>query len=68
MFFRFSMKKFIIGLLLGIIITIIGYNLFPKLYSQLSSRDSSSLNTIASELKSIRRVLESIQSELKFNR
>ncbi len=62
------MKKFIIGLLLGIIITIIGYNLFPKLYSQLSSRDSSSLNTIASELKSIRRVLESIQSELKFNR
>ena len=68
MFFSFSMKKFIIGLLLGIIITIIGYNLFPKLYSQLSSRDSSSLNTIASELKSIRRVLESIQSELKFNR
>ena len=62
------MKKFIIGLLLGIIITIIGYNLFPKLYSLLSSRDSSSLNTIASELKSIRRVLESIQSELKFNR
>ena len=62
------MKKFIIGLLLRIIITIIGYNLFPKLYSQLSSRDSSSLNTIASELKSIRRVLESIQSELKFNR
>ena len=62
------MKKFIIGLLLGIIITIIGYNIFPKLYSQLSSRDSSSLNTIASELKSIRRVLESIQSELKFNR
>mgnify|MGYP004554729355 FL=1 len=62
------MKKFIIGLLLGIIITIIGYNLFPKLYSQLSSRDSSSLNTIASELKSIRRVLESIQSELNFNR
>ena len=62
------MKTFIIGLLLGIIITIIGYNLFPKLYSQLSSRDSSSLNTIASELKSIRRVLESIQSELKFNR
>ena len=68
MFFSFSMKKFIIGLLLRIIITIIGYNLFPKLYSQLSSRDSSSLNTIASELKSIRRVLESIQSELKFNR
>ena len=68
MFFSFSMKKFIIGLLLGIIITIIGYNLFPKLYSQLSSRDSSSLNTIASELKSIRRVLESIQSELNFNR
>ena len=68
MFFSFSMKKFIIGLLLGIIITIIRYNLFPKLYSQLSSRDSSSLNTIASELKSIRRVLESIQSELKFNR
>lgn len=62
------MKKFIIGVLLGIIITVSGYNLFPNLYSQLSTRDSSSLGSIASELRSIRRVLESIQLELKFNK
>ena len=63
-----KMKKFIIGVLLGIIITVSGYNLFPDLYSQLSTRDSSSLGSIASELRSIRRVLESIQLELKFNK
>ncbi len=59
------MKKFFIGLFIGIIITIFSYNIMPKLYSEFDSRDSNALNSIAYELRNIRNILNDIKSELR---
>lgn len=60
------MKKFIIGLCIGIFITVFSYNIVPMLYSQLSSSDSQSLRDIALELRNIRNTLESIDRKLEY--
>ena len=59
------MKKFFVGLFIGIIITIFSYNIMPKLYSEFDNRDSNALNNIAYELKNIRNILNDIKSELR---
>ena len=59
------MKKFFIGLFIGIIITVFSYNIVPKLYSEFGSKDSSALNSIAYELRNIRNILNDIRYELK---
>ena len=59
------MKKFFVGLFIGIALTIFSYNVMPKLYSELSSRDSSALNSIANELRNIRNILNDIKIELR---
>ncbi|WP_028329540.1 hypothetical protein [Brachyspira alvinipulli] len=59
------MKKFFVGLFVGIALTIFSYNIMPKLYSELSSRDSSALNSIANELRNIRNILNDIKIELR---
>ncbi|MEI0538160.1 hypothetical protein [Brachyspira pulli] len=59
------MKKFFIGLFIGIIITVFSYNIVPKLYSEFGSKDSGALNSIAYELRNIRNILNDIRYELK---
>ena len=54
------MKKFFVGLFIGIIITIFSYNIMPKLYSEFDNRDSSALNSIALELRNIISILNYI--------
>ncbi|OEJ14522.1 hypothetical protein BFL38_06760 [Brachyspira hampsonii] len=59
------MKKFFVGLFIGIALTIFSYNIMPKLYSEFSGKDSSSLNSIAYELRNIRNILNDIKMELR---
>ncbi|EKV55884.1 hypothetical protein [Brachyspira hampsonii] len=59
------MKKFFVGLFIGIALTIFSYNIMPKLYSELSSKDSSALNSIAYELRNIKNILNDIKMELR---
>ncbi|AEM22739.1 hypothetical protein Bint_2128 [Brachyspira intermedia PWS/A] len=59
------MKKFFVGLFIGIVLTIFSYNVMPKLYSEFSSKDSSALNNIAYELRNIRKILDDIKTELR---
>ena len=59
------MKKFFVGLFIGITLTIFSYNIMPKLYSEFSNRDSSALNSIAYELRNIKKILNDIKLELK---
>lgn len=56
------MNKFILGLCLGIAITILSYNFIPYLYSQINSND---IRNITRELHSISRALENINNNLK---
>ncbi|MEI0486793.1 hypothetical protein R4K89_14410 [Brachyspira intermedia] len=59
------MKKFFVGLFIGIALTIFSYNVMPKLYSEFSIKDSSALNNIAYELRNIRKILDDIKTELR---
>ena len=59
------MKKFFVGLFIGIALTIFSYNVMPKLYSEFGSKDSGALNSIAYELRNIRNILNDIRYELK---